>query len=566
MGHRPINRQLQSALFAVIWISVLTSLAAANTPRTIVLVAGETARVDKVGHHDYLAGCKTLDSLLRQSAGVSVVQVTGGWPSDESIFDSADAIVFYTDGGGKQAFLKNAKRIKKMQTLADEGVGFTMIHQAVDFPSEYVEQAKTWVGGVYVKSGDAPRGHWESQHLEFPTHAITRGIEPWKINDGWLCGIQFVENKTGVTPLVWSGKKYAGSRAGLDPDIVGWAYERKGKGRAFGFTGLDAHSAWSLPGMRQFVVNGVLWTAGIEIANAGAPAEISEDQLVEFLTPRTPKQESGTADSRSPNNRIAVMETAFGKRGDVSSFVDAKLAGYTAIQMHSGQPSEMKKPPFDQSIGLAIGEDPAVAKAWKQASEKHGVKIISLCAGSLNKCEIWDRDRELAMRIAKQTIDACVQLDAKTMLFPFFGPSKFQDSDEALRGIEGFMLELLPYAEKNGVVIGIEAPVTTIRVLELMGKLKFPKNLKIYYDTGNLFAKEDIYEMIRKYAKDHFCEVHMKAFGDKVAGRGRIELAKLAKALDDGGYDGWLVYEANRNGRDPIANRKAIEVVVSQRK
>ena len=35
----------------------------AEASRKIVLVAGETAKVDVVGHHDYLAGCKCLELL-----------------------------------------------------------------------------------------------------------------------------------------------------------------------------------------------------------------------------------------------------------------------------------------------------------------------------------------------------------------------------------------------------------------------------------------------------------------------------------------------------------------------
>lgn len=264
--------------------------------------------------------------------------------------------------------------------------------------------------------------------------------------------------------------------------------------------------------------------------------------------------------------KIAVMETAFQKRGDVASFKAAEEAGYTAIQMHSGMPEGFNKRPIDQSLGLPLGADPSIVFAWKAASKKHGVEIISLCAGSLNRCQIWDRDREVAMRIAKQTIDACHKLDVHVMLFPFFGPSNFQTSDEALQGVAEFMRELLPFARERDVTIGIEAPVTTVRVLELLKLLDHPQHLKIYYDTGNLFAKEDIYATIRKYGKAHFCEVHIKPAGNAVIGQGKIDLTKLAKALDAADYDKWLVYESGRDGRDPVGNRKGIEKLVSIRK
>jgi sugar phosphate isomerase/epimerase len=127
------------------------------------------------------------------------------------------------------------------------------------------------------------------------------------------------------------------------------------------------------------------------------------------------------------------------------------------------------------------------------------------------------------------------------------------------------MRELLPYAQEKHVVIGIEAPVATVRVMELFEKLNYPEHLKIYYDTGNLFPKEDIYETIREYGKDHFCEVHIKASKSAVAGEGQIDLPKLANVLNDAQYDQWLVYEGNREGKDPVGNRLAIEELVRLR-
>ncbi len=260
-----------------------------NGKQKIVLVAGETALVDTVGHHDYLAGCACLEAILRQTSGVEIVQMKNGWPDDEAVFSNAKAVVFYTDGGGKQAFLDSPARTAKLQTMVDSSVGIVMIHQAVDFPDSVADQAKSWLGGIYVNSASG-RGHWDSNHVDFPKHPIARGVTPWKINDGWLNGIQFVDGMKGITPLVWSGKEYAGSRAGLDKDIVAWSYERPNGGRSFSFTGLDAHSAWSLPGMRQLVVNGVLWAAGVEIPETGAANEINEKQLKAMQTPRTPKK------------------------------------------------------------------------------------------------------------------------------------------------------------------------------------------------------------------------------------------------------------------------------------
>ncbi|MEZ6129982.1 MAG: ThuA domain-containing protein [Planctomycetaceae bacterium] len=268
--------------------SGMAAHASAEGSVRILLIAGETAKVDTVGHHDYLAGCECLRVLLEQTDDVEAVRVNDGWPQDESVFDGVRSVVFYTDGGGKQAFLSSPERIAKVQALVDAGVGIVMIHQAVDYPDEFIDRAKSWLGGVY-QTGKSGRGHWDSEHADFPEHPVTRGVTSWEINDGWLNGIQFVSDMKGIVPLVWSGKEYVASREGLDHHIVCWTYDRPDGGRSFSFTGLDAHSAWERTGMRQLVLNGVLWSAGVDIPRAGASSKLDQSQLEAMLTPRTPK-------------------------------------------------------------------------------------------------------------------------------------------------------------------------------------------------------------------------------------------------------------------------------------
>ena len=55
-------------------ITLATSLQAEGTVK-IVLVAGQVKEVDKVGHHDYLGGCRLMQVLLKQTPGVEAVLV-----------------------------------------------------------------------------------------------------------------------------------------------------------------------------------------------------------------------------------------------------------------------------------------------------------------------------------------------------------------------------------------------------------------------------------------------------------------------------------------------------------
>lgn len=254
-------------------------------PIAIVLLAGAVKVPDRVGHHDYLAGCTLLAALLEQTAGVRAIVVRNGWPQDESVLDRARSLVVYSGGGRKLSVLGSAARIDRVQRLIDCGTGIVMIHQAVSCMPEFAGRMASWLGGAHV-AGESARGHWRTRHQQFPAHPVTRGVEAWEIKDGWLNAIQFVDGMRAVTPLVWSGRAQRGASTGGAADVVSWAYDRPDGGRSFGFTGLDAHSAWSAAGVRQLLVNATLWSAGLTVPEQGAPCAIDEAALRGYLTPR----------------------------------------------------------------------------------------------------------------------------------------------------------------------------------------------------------------------------------------------------------------------------------------
>lgn len=253
----------------------------------IVLVAGEVKQIDREGHHDYKGGVLLLRNLLEQNAGVKTSVVENGWPADESVFDGVDAVVFYTDGAGQQAYLQSPERIAVIQKLVDAKVGIVSIHQAVEFPPALAKQSMQWLGGLYHATLSG-RGHWDSTHDSFPEHPVTRGVVAWEINDGWLNGFKFPAEMKGITPLVWSGKQHLGSPEGGPADVVAWTFDRADGGRSFNFSGLDAHSAWEHEGVRKLMVNGILWTTGFEIPEGGAKCAGDHQLVNAFVTPRTP--------------------------------------------------------------------------------------------------------------------------------------------------------------------------------------------------------------------------------------------------------------------------------------
>jgi hypothetical protein len=68
----------------------------------------------------------------------------------------------------------------------------------------------------------------------------------------------------GANPVVFARKG--------QPEQLAWVYERPGGGRGFGFTGGHFHWNWGCRSFRTTVLNGIVWTAGMEVPAAGVPS------------------------------------------------------------------------------------------------------------------------------------------------------------------------------------------------------------------------------------------------------------------------------------------------------
>lgn len=249
----------------------------------IVLIAGDAGVGHPWGEHEHFAGCALLMRMLQQTPGVAPVMAKDGWPTNPETLKNARTLVFYMDGGGKQTTIAHAAEIQKMM---DAGVGIVHLHQVIDYPTDSGKQAMQWLGGVYDAKAGGARGHWDEAFDHFPDHEITRGVEPFKLNDGWILKLTFVPEMKGITPLLrttrLSPKGPVGPIEG-SANIVCWAYERPDGGRAFVLTGAHNHKTWGLLGLRRLVVNGILWSARVTIPQDGAPVALDPADLMTNL-------------------------------------------------------------------------------------------------------------------------------------------------------------------------------------------------------------------------------------------------------------------------------------------
>jgi type 1 glutamine amidotransferase len=286
-----------TSLFSAGQTAVAAAEADAGSAK-IVLIAGRPSHGP--GDHEFNAGCKLLAKCLAKIKGIEPVVVTGGWPTDESVFEGAKAVVFFMDGGSGHPMIQG-DHLKTIQKLLDQGVGLGCLHYAVEVPKgEPGDQFLNWIGGYY-ETGFSTNPHWKADIKSLPDHPITNGVKPFAVQDEWYYNIRFRPDMKGITPILVAvpdeearaGKtssprgpyKHIVDAKGRE-EILAWAVERPDGGRGFGFTGAHAHKNWGDPNFRKLVLNAVLWLAKVDVPPTGTPSSVSPEELSENLDPK----------------------------------------------------------------------------------------------------------------------------------------------------------------------------------------------------------------------------------------------------------------------------------------
>jgi type 1 glutamine amidotransferase len=266
----------------------------------VVLVAGTPSHPP--GAHEYLATQAVLARLLEQTPGVFPVIVRDSWPRNPKVFEGARSIVWYTDGVKNHPLLQPEKAAV-IQRHIDKGGGFVALHYALNMTSELGPRALPWLGGYHDMEYSGGHGgiKWTARITALPRHPITRGVKPFTLEDEWYFDERFVPDRKGITPLLQAippeelraksadARKYPG-RA----EVLAWAYDRPGGGRSFAVTTPHTHQDWTEESLRRLVVNGILWTAKVEVPSGGAKVALDPADLKKNLDDKRAKPAAAT--------------------------------------------------------------------------------------------------------------------------------------------------------------------------------------------------------------------------------------------------------------------------------
>ncbi len=328
------------------------SLSAFAAPKKVVMIAGKPSHGPL--SHEHNAGIQLLAKCLKQGASdlVATTVVLNGWPKDNSVFEGADAVVIYSDGGGRHPALQG-KNLELLGKLMDKGVGFLTIHYAVEPTTDKGnKEFVAWQGGCF-ETHLSVNPHWTANFKTLPKHPITQGVKPFKANDEWYFHMRFAPDMKGVTPILSdvapadTMKRGDGAHSG-NPTVrksvaagesqhVAWAFERANGGRGFGFTGGHNHLNWANDDFRKTVLNAIVWVAKAEVPKAGVQSKLVEKDLYDNLDKkggRRPKPKSNPGPK--PTGKItgpkaaAVSKVLTQKTGPAK--LEANIAG--AQELH----------------------------------------------------------------------------------------------------------------------------------------------------------------------------------------------------------------------------------------
>jgi type 1 glutamine amidotransferase len=156
--------------------------------------------------------------------------------------------------------------------MMKKGVGLVTIHWASSVTKNNLDRlGPTWfsyTGGSWVSNVGLSGGKSPLKQL-IPDHPICRGWTEYEIDDEYY-----------LDPVIKQAKPLlqVTERKGKDV-IVGWAFERPDGGRSFGTTLGHPYKNFQIESFRRMIVNGILWTAHVEVPKDGAPVKIPDEAL-----------------------------------------------------------------------------------------------------------------------------------------------------------------------------------------------------------------------------------------------------------------------------------------------
>lgn len=240
------------------------------------------------------------------------------------------------------------------------------------------------------------------------------------------------------------------------------------------------------------------------------------------------------ATAPKPAFRIGACDWSLRKTADPAAFDVARQIGLDGVQVS-----------YNSAADEAFLSKKENVDAIRTASKRTGVRVASLAIGRLN--EVPYKAEARTEQWVSDAIDAAQSLGVRDILLAFFSKNDLRNDDAGKKTVIERLKRVAPKAEKAGVRLSIESYLSAQEHLDIIQAVGSPA-VKVYYDFRNATdAGYDIFKEIPVLGTTYISEIHMKENG-QLLGQGPLDWPRIARAVNDIGYSGWMQIEGAMPG------------------
>ena len=198
-------------------------------------------------------------------------------------------------------------------------------------------------------------------------------------------------------------------------------------------------------------------------------------------------------------------------------------------------------------------------EALRRAQREHRLAVPSLVLGEhSDRGGVADIDPTVAERArgdVERALDWAAELDAEAILVPFFGRAELRDEADLERAAAAIR-PLCERAGERGVTLCYEGTLPAERIRALAERVGSP-GFGCYFDLANVVARgmdtaAELRALGALVRRLHFKDTRVHT-GDCPPGLGRVDFLESARALDEIGYDSWVVLETPAGPAELVA-------------
>ncbi|QDV24243.1 ThuA domain-containing protein [Aureliella helgolandensis] len=288
---KPLNRILSKSgywpcftLGLIVWNA--SCLLHAAAPTAVLVVVGPSSHPP--GTHEVAAGGRVIEYCLEYATGIGrfSVDVVEGWPKDSKSLDKYRSVVFSGDRFPLAEMEDIESNMRELGIMMERGCGIVCFHYATgltagQMPDDGSHPLLNWMGGYFATrcvhhQGIARIYEQADIVLESPQHPVLRGCQPFSIHDE-----PYIKNYFGpdgiapnVTPLLTSMLPPESPQK----EVIAWSVQRSDGGRGMAIVMPHFYKNWQVDALRKVIINGVVWSTGIEVPAVGVHVELPDLQ------------------------------------------------------------------------------------------------------------------------------------------------------------------------------------------------------------------------------------------------------------------------------------------------